>query len=87
MLVDFRTCKVRLDPRRWHTGLLAEVTGQAAAIDPLDSSVVTDLDIGHLVTLCHHNTRAFVATDKRKLGWERPVTVHCVEIGLEECGQ
>lgn len=72
--------KIRDELWRQLTRLLAEVAGQAAAIDPLDPSVVTNLNVGHLVALCHHNTRTLVATDKRKLGWERPVAIHCVKV-------
>jgi hypothetical protein len=49
--------------------LLAEIASQTAAVDPLHTSVVTNLNVSDLVTLRHNNTSALVATHKRKLGW------------------
>jgi hypothetical protein len=45
--------------------LLAEVAGKARPVDPLYTSVVTDLDIIDKVTLGNNDTSTFVATNKR----------------------
>jgi hypothetical protein len=62
--------------------LLTEVTGQAGAVDPLDTGVVTNLDVGDLVTLCHDNTGTLVTANEWELGRERPVAVYSVKIGV-----
>jgi hypothetical protein len=64
--------------------LLAEVAGQAAAIDPLHTGVVANLDVLDKVALGNDDTGTLVATDERELGRERPVTVDGVEIGVAD---
>lgn len=46
-------------------GLLAKVTSQAGAVQPLDTSVVADFDISDELTAGNDYTSTFVATDKR----------------------
>jgi hypothetical protein len=64
--------------------LLTEVTGQTAAVDPLDTGVVANLDVNDLVALCNHNTCTLVTTDERELGRERPVAVHGVQVSVAD---
>lgn len=64
--------------------MLTEVTGQAAAVDPLDTGVVTNLDVGDLVTLCNDNTGTLVTTNEWEFGRKRPVAVHGVKIGVAD---
>jgi hypothetical protein len=66
------------------TGLLAEIASQTAAVDPLNTGVIANFNVGHVVSLCHNDTSTLVTTNKRKLGGERPVTVHSVEIGVAD---
>jgi hypothetical protein len=42
--------------------------------------VVANIDLADEFTTSDDNTSTLVATNKRKLGWEGPVTVQCVEI-------
>jgi hypothetical protein len=37
-----------------------------------------------LVTLCHNNTSTLVASNKRKLGRQGPVSVHGVKISVTD---
>jgi len=64
--------------------LLAEVAGKAGTIDPLDTSIVTDLNVLHEVTLGNNDAGTLVATDERKLGRKRPVAVHGVQVGVAD---
>jgi hypothetical protein len=52
----------------WLIGCLAVVALQAGTVQPLDTSVVTDLDIFDKFTAGNDDTGSFVTTDKRKLG-------------------
>jgi hypothetical protein len=70
-----------------HTGLLAEIASETAAVDPLYTSVIANLDVGNVITLRDHNTSALVSTHKRKLGRQGPVTVHGVKIGVADTGE
>ena len=46
--------------------------------------MVTNLNVGDLVTPCHHNTGTLVTTNEWKLGREWPVSVHSVKIGVAD---
>jgi hypothetical protein len=61
--------------------LLAELARQARAIQPLDTNMVANLDIViDKVSLGYNDTGAFMATNKRQLGGNGPVTVDCMKI-------
>jgi len=44
---------------------LAEVAGKAGSVDPLDTSIVADLDIINKIAFGYNNTGTLVATNKR----------------------
>jgi hypothetical protein len=64
--------------------LHAEVARKARSVDPLDTDVVTNIDLADKLTACNNDTRTFVAANKRKLGWKGPVAVQGVEIGVTD---
>lgn len=63
---------------------MTEVTGEAGAVDPLDTGVVANLDIFDEVAYCDNNTCTLVTTDKRKLGWQWPVAVDGVQVSVAD---
>lgn len=65
---------------------LAVAAAQARAVEPLDTGVVTDLDVVDKLAASNDNTGTLVATDKGQLGVEGPVTHHGVEIGVADTG-
>jgi hypothetical protein len=65
-------------------GLLAERAGETRAVEPLDTDVVTELDVLDKGPALHNNTSTFVSTDKGELDGQRPVTVHGMEIGVAD---
>lgn len=67
--------------------LLAEIASQAGPIDPLDSCVISNLNILDQFSACNDDTGTFVATDERQFGIQRPVTVHGVEICVANTGE
>ena len=69
------------------TRLLAEIASQTAAINPLHTSVIANLDVSDLVTLRHNNTSTLVTTHKRKLGGNGPVSIHGVKISVTDTGE
>jgi len=64
--------------------LLAELAGQARAVEPLDAGVVADLDVLDELALGDDDARALVAADKRHLGGQRPVALHGVQVGVAD---
>lgn len=65
--VDGVSGEKRLGAQRL-VGCLAEVAGQAGTVQPFDTSMVTNLDIGDEVTNSYNYTGTFVATDEGELG-------------------
>jgi len=49
-----------------------------------DTSVVTNLNVIHKVTLGHDDAGTLVTTDERKLGWKRPVTIDGMQVGVAD---
>lgn len=52
----------------------------------LDTNVVTNIDLADEFTTSNDDTSTLVTSNKRKLGWEGPVTVQCVEICVADTG-
>lgn len=52
----------------------------------LDTDVVTDIDLGDELSTSNDDTSTLVTTNKRKFGWEGPVTVQCVKICVADTG-
>ena len=48
--------------------------------------MVANIDLADEFTTSDDDTSTIVATNKRKLGWEGPVTVQCVEICVADTG-
>ena len=65
-------------------GLLAEVAGQARAVDPLDADVVAELDVLDEVAFRDDDARAFVPAHERELGGQRPVAVYRVQVRVAD---
>jgi hypothetical protein len=65
---------------------LAESAREAGVVQPFDANSLADLAdvIGNEFTSCNHNTGTFVTTDKGKLGWDGPVTINGMEIGVAD---
>lgn len=61
-------------------GGTAEFTREAGAIQPLDTSVITDVNVVDKLTLGDNDTGTFVATDKGHLDREGPVALAGVQI-------
>lgn len=53
-------------------------------MDHLDAGMITDLDIRDQIAAGYYDTGAFVASDQRKLGGKRPVTIDGMEIGMAD---
>ena len=68
------------------TRLLAKVADQAAAIDPLHTSVVANFNILDKATPRHHDSSTLVATHKGKFGRERPVAFQGVKVSVADTG-
>jgi len=66
--------------------LLAEITVQASAVDPLNTGMVTDLNILDQFAAGNDDTSSFVSTDEGELCGKRPVTVDSVEISMADTG-
>lgn len=67
-------------------GLVAVSAGEARVVEPLDTDVVTELDVLDELTLGDDNTSTLVTTDQGELGGQGPVTHHGVEISVADTG-
>jgi hypothetical protein len=68
-------------------GVLAVRAAQARTVEPLDTDLLANLDILDKVAAGNDNTSTLVATDKRQLGIEGPVTLPGVEISVADTGE
>jgi len=68
-------------------GVLAVRAAQARTVQPLDTDLLADLDILDKLAASDNNTGTLVATNKRQLGVEGPVTLPGVEIGVADTGE
>ena len=68
-------------------GRQTEIAQAARGVEPLDTSVVADHNIFDELSDSDNDTGALVATDKRELGVQRPVTLPGVEIGVADCSR
>ena len=68
-------------------GVLAVRAAQARTVEPLDADLLADLDILDKLAASDNNTGTLVATNKRQLGVEGPVTLPGVEIGVADTGE
>jgi len=59
-------------------GRLAEVAGEARAVEPFYPRVVADVDVVDEIAFGDDDACAFVAADEGELGGQRPVSVDCV---------
>lgn len=62
--------------------ILTEITHAAAAVEPLHTNMVSDMNISDCFTDCDYNTGSFVTTDERQLHIEWPVALPGVEIRM-----
>jgi hypothetical protein len=60
--------------------LLAEFTFHAGSVQPLDTCVIANLEASHQLAFGHNNPGTLVASDKRQLQREGPVTLHGMQI-------
>jgi hypothetical protein len=68
-------------------GVLAVRAAQARAVEPLDTDLLADLDILNKLAARDNDTSTLVATNKRQLGVEGPVTLPGVEISVADTGE
>jgi hypothetical protein len=68
-------------------GVLAVRAAQARTVEPLDTDLLANLDILDKVAAGNDNTSTLVATDKRQLGIEGPVTLPGMEISVADTGE
>jgi hypothetical protein len=52
----------------------------------LDTNVVTNIDLADELTTSNNDTSTLVTANKRKFGWQGPVTVQCVKICVADTG-
>jgi hypothetical protein len=52
----------------------------------LNTSIITDFDVLDERSTSYNNTSTFMSTDKWKLGWQWPVTVHSVQVCVANAG-
>jgi hypothetical protein len=68
-------------------GVLAVGAAQARAVEPLDTDLLADLDILDKLAASDNDTSTLVATNKRQLGVEGPITLPGVEISVADTGE
>lgn len=66
--------------------MLAEIAGEAGAVEPLDAGVFSNLDVFYQFTASYDDTGTFVAADEREFGGDRPVSIDGVEVGVADAG-
>lgn len=68
-------------------GVLAVRAAQARSVEPLDTDLLADLDILDKLAASDNDTSTLVASDKRQLGVEGPITLPGVEISVADTGK
>lgn len=67
-------------------GLSAELALPARSVQPLNTGLVADLELGDELALGDDDSRAFVAAHEWHFDGDRPVAHHGVEIGVADSG-
>ena len=56
-------------------------------MQPCDADPISFFQVGDARPKRSHNARAFMPGDKWRVGFDRPIALHCVQVGMTHTGR